>query len=78
MSSWPAETWLGHPVLLTQNSELDKSESSVSLLRLAGLSLKLGPEGWLGFCASLVWRWASGRKHSFCCPAPCCYLAGWS
>lgn len=31
MSSWLAETLLGHSVLLTQNSELDKSESSVSL-----------------------------------------------
>lgn len=44
ISSGLARTSWGHPVLLTQNSELAESESSVSCRLLAGLSLKAGPE----------------------------------
>lgn len=51
MNSGLARTSWGHPVLLTQNSELAESESSVSCRLLAGLSLKAGPEK-AHFCAS--------------------------
>lgn len=35
---------VGCPVLLTENSELNKSESSISLRLLVGLSLRFGPK----------------------------------
>lgn len=69
MSLWPADTLLGHPVLLTESSELDKSGSSVSLWLLAGLSLKLGKEGCLGVSPFLPRRWVGVGRTGFCCSA---------
>lgn len=62
MSSWPPETWLRHSVLLTQNSELDKSE--FSLLRTpCRAKFEAGREE-AGFVSVPPWpRGGPGREH---------------
>lgn len=76
MSSWLAKTSWGHLVLLTQDSELDESESSV-FCRLRAKFKAWAREHQIGFCVSVPWGsgpWAGNMGLS--CSAPCWYVAG--